>query len=100
MIWENVQRVVMRAGLAIGGPVRSGHTPKATEISAHTFRHTSATMMARNGVPLWVIAKILGNTTAMIEKVYAKWQPQGMRQAVDMISSLEPAEWSMMRRRR
>ena len=29
-------------------------------------------MMARNGVPLWVIAKILGNTTAMIEKVYAE----------------------------
>ena len=32
VIWENVQRVVMRAGLAIGGLVRSGHTPKATGI--------------------------------------------------------------------
>lgn len=95
-VWASVQIVVERSGLV---PARTevretGMKPKATGISPHTFRHTAATQMARRGVPLYDIAGVLGNTLAMVEKVYAKHCPGRLRAAVNSISSgvLEPAE--------
>lgn len=63
-------------------------------VSPHVLRHTAATQMARRGVPLWIIAKVLGNTLAMVEKVYAKHSPEDLRTAVGLISGgvLEAAE--------
>ena len=63
-------------------------------VSPHVLRHTAATHMARRGVPLWKIAKVLGNTTAMVEQVYAKHCPDDLREAVNTISGgfLEAAE--------
>lgn len=57
-----------------------------TGVSPHVLRHTAATHMARRGVPLWIIAKILGNTVAMVERVYAKHAPEDLRDAVNLIS--------------
>lgn len=67
-----VERAAKRAGL-------KGVTP-------HVLRHTAATHMARQGIPLWIIAKILGNTLAMVERVYAKHAPDDLRKAVDTIT--------------
>lgn len=80
-MWPTIQRIAVEAGLAEG----SGKI-KATGISPHTIRHTAATYMARNGVPLWKIAKILGNSLAMVEKVYAKWSPDDPDGTVNLIS--------------
>jgi len=94
-IWSTVQVIALKAGLADPQPKRkAGEKPKATGVSPHVLRHTAATHMARKGVPLWVIAKVLGNTLAMVEKVYAKHSPDDLRDAVDLISGgvLEPAE--------
>lgn len=93
-LWPQIQTVVRRAGLAPPQPRGTGEAPKRTGISPHTFRHTAATHMARRGVPLYDIAGILGNTLAMVEKVYAKHCPGRLRAAVDAISSgvLAPAE--------
>ena len=79
-IAKTIKRVAIEAGVA--------------GVSPHVLRHTAATHMARNGVPLWMIAGILGNSIAMIEKVYAKHCPDGLRDAVNLISggALEPAE--------
>lgn len=55
-------------------------------VSPHVLRHTAATHMARNGVPLWVVAGILGNSMQMVEKVYAKHSPDGLRGGVELIS--------------
>ncbi|SFI05048.1 tyrosine-type recombinase/integrase [Methylobacterium brachiatum] len=52
----------------------------------HIFRHTSATWMARRGVPLWKIAGILGNSVQVVERVYAKHSPDGLADAVEAIS--------------
>lgn len=94
-IWAPLQHVVIRSG--ISGPrekVPAGTKPKSTGVSPHVLRHTAATHMARRGVPLWIIAKVLGNTIAMVEKVYAKHSPDDLRAAVETISggSLEAAE--------
>lgn len=67
-----VERAALKAGL-------KGVTP-------HVLRHTAATHMARKGIPLWIIAKILGNTLAMVERTYAKHAPDDLRQAVDTIT--------------
>ena len=84
-VWETIQRVVVAAGLA-DAPER-GERIAATGISAHTLRHTAATWMARRGVPLWKIAKTLGNTTQSVERVYAKWAPEDPAGTVDLISN-------------
>ncbi|MCY0148352.1 site-specific integrase [Hoeflea sp. G2-23] len=86
-VWAPIQRVVIEAGLA-GKQQKPapGTKPKSTGISPHVLRHTAATHMARRGVPLWVIAKVLGNSIRMVEKVYAKHCPDDLREAVDLIS--------------
>lgn len=70
--YRAVKRIAKRAGVA-------GVTP-------HVLRHTAATHMARRGVPLWIVAKVLGNSILMVEKVYAKHAPDDLRAAVNMIS--------------
>lgn len=90
--WAAVQMVAIEA---FGGvKPKRGEKPKATGISPHVFRHTAATHMARRGVPLWTIAQILGNSAAVVEKVYAKWSPADAARTVDLISNgkLEAAE--------
>lgn len=86
-VWATVQSIAMRAGLAPMQKVASGTKPKATGVSPHVLRHTAATHMARRGVPLYVIAGVLGNTLAMIERVYAKHCRHTLRTAVDCIST-------------
>lgn len=71
-VWRTVAGIAERAGIP--------------DVSPHVLRHTAATHMARRGVPLWTIAKVLGNSLAMVEKVYAKWQPDAGRSAVNAIS--------------
>lgn len=94
-VWATIQYIVIKAGVGRKQKkVPAAAKPKSTGISPHVLRHTAATHMARRGVPLWKIAKILGNTMAMVEKVYAKHCPDDLREAVDMISNgaLEAAE--------
>ena len=64
------------------------------DVSPHVLRHTAATHMARRGVSLWKIAGVLGNSVAVVERVYAKHCPDGLADAVELISGglLEPAE--------
>ena len=94
-VWAVVQLIAIEAGFGGGQkkPPR-GEKPKSTGISPHVLRHTAATHMARRGVPLWIIAKILGNSVRMVEKVYAKHAPDDLRDAVNLISNgqLEAAE--------
>jgi integrase len=56
------------------------------EVTPNVLRHTAATHMARRGVPLFLIAKVLGNSLAMEERVYAHHCPDDLRIAVDKIS--------------
>lgn len=71
-VYHAVVRIAKRAGI-------EGVTP-------HVLRHTAATHMARRGVSLWIVAKVLGNSLRTVEAVYAKHSPEDLRVAVDMIS--------------
>lgn len=85
-VWAAVQSVARKAGLAPAVKRATGQAATATGISPHVMRHTAATHMARRGVPLFIVAKILGDTIATVEKTYAKHAPDDLRAAVDMIS--------------
>ncbi|MDK4730511.1 tyrosine-type recombinase/integrase [Rhizobium phaseoli] len=95
-IWASIQIAVERSGIIPARVVnrKAGEKPKSTGVSPHTLRHTAATHMARRGVPLYDIAGVLGNSLAMVEKVYAKHCPDRLRAAVNSISAgvLEAAE--------
>lgn len=84
-VWATIQSIAITAGFK-GRRGRNGTKPTATGISPHVLRHTAATHMARNGVPLWTVAKILGNTMAVVESTYAKWAPAEPERNVDLIS--------------
>ncbi|GLQ82612.1 integrase [Mesorhizobium huakuii] len=87
-IWPGLQRVAIDAALVDeSNRSKKRRNPKATGVSANVFRHTAATIMARHGAPIFKIAKILGNSPRMIERVYAKHQPEDLREAVNLISN-------------
>jgi integrase len=85
-IWTTLQHITIEAGLAPKQVLRSGKKPTATGISPHVLRHTAATHMARRGVSLFHIAKILGNSVSITERVYAKYAASDLQYAVDRIS--------------
>jgi integrase len=47
----------------------------------NTLRHTAATWMSIAGVPMREIARVLGDSEATTEKVYAKYSPNYLRSA-------------------
>lgn len=87
-VWKSIQLAAIHAGFG-RQKVRRGAKPRGTGISPHTLRHTAATMMARRGVPLWIIAKCLGNSVEMIERVYGHWAPAASEVSTDLISGGE-----------
>lgn len=92
-VWLAIQKIVVEAGLGEDRKSKRGR-PMATGISPHVFRHTAATHMVRRGVPLYIVAAILGNSVKMIAEVYGHHAKEDLQAAVDMISGdkLEAAE--------
>lgn len=60
----------------------AGKRCKMLWVSPHVFRHTSASLMAADGVPIGMIAQILGHTDSRItERTYARFSPNYMKEA-------------------
>jgi len=53
--------------------------------SPHVLRHTAATWLVMDGVPLREVARLLGNSEAMVEKVYGKHSPDYLKRAVNSL---------------
>lgn len=68
-IFEALEAIARRAGI-------EGVTP-------HVMRHTWATHASMNGVPLEEIARVLGDSIVMVERVYAKYQPGYLKGAIE-----------------
>lgn len=67
--WDNVMK---KAGL---------------DITPHILRHTVATQLAQKNVPMPQISRLLGHkSTAITERVYAKYSPEFCRQAVSHLN--------------
>lgn len=59
---------------------------KLERVTPHILRHTAATWMVQRNVPTPMIAAWLGNTEAMIEKVYGHHSPEWLQQAAAALS--------------
>jgi integrase len=67
-IKKGFQRAAKRAGMP--------------EVTPHVLRHSVATWLAGDGVPLAQIAAMLGNSEKMVERVYAKYTPGYLSKAM------------------
>lgn len=62
-------------------------------VSPHTLRHTAGTIMARGGIDMFLIGKMLGQTIARTTELYAHHHPdwlQGASNALDRATTLRP----------
>lgn len=59
---------------------------KLPGVTPHVLRHTAATWMVQGGVPLEMVARYLGNTKEMVERVYGHHSPEFLRRAAEALS--------------
>ncbi len=67
---------------------RVGVRAKLKWVTPHVLRHTGATLLAKQGVPMWEIAGIMGDRLATVEKHYAKHHPDYLKNAVNALDNL------------
>lgn len=60
--------------------------------TAHVLRHTWASLAAQDGVPLFHIAKMLGDTLSTVERTYAHLQPAHLHDVVNRRWNEPPAK--------
>lgn len=61
------------------------------DVTPHILRHSGATWMAIAGVPLSEIARMLGDSEATVQNVYAKWTPEYLKSAASALQLNPPA---------
>lgn len=54
--------------------------------SAHVLRHTAATWLVMDGVPLAEVARLLGDSEKTVETVYGKHSPDYLKRAVNALN--------------
>jgi integrase len=57
------------------------------DVTPHTLRHTCATQMARAGVPMFVIAQVLGDDISTVTRNYLHHDPEHLKQYLDYARS-------------
>jgi integrase len=55
------------------------------DVRPHTLRHTAGTLMAKEGVELFKISKMLGHSMAKTTELYAHHRPEWLREAADVL---------------
>jgi integrase len=73
-------QIVERAGLLYG-------QRHSTGVTFHTLRHTFASHAVMNGVDLYTVAKLLGDSVKTVEEVYADLSPDHKREAVRKLAA-------------
>lgn len=58
--------------------------------SPHVLRHTAATWLVMDGVPLAEVARLLGDSERTVETVYGKHAPDYLRRAVNSLRLIKP----------
>lgn len=83
-------RVVIRTGLSAALRAEEAKAipeEKRDGLTFHGLRHSAASIMAAQGVPLLDIARILGHSTLAVTMLYARFQPESGRAAADKLGA-------------
>lgn len=64
---------------------------KLTDVSPHTLRHSRATHLLQKGVSMWFVANLLGDTVATVQKTYAHYCPDFLRDVLSAPPVAEPS---------
>ena len=78
---EHATAMARDAAIASGKPV--GRAPNFTGLRLHDLRHSFASIAVSNGVPLFVIGKVLGHKQASTTEIYAHLHDDPLRTATD-----------------
>jgi integrase len=79
--WAGQRVKSIKKGLA-----NAGARAKLPWVTAHVFRHSTASILAESGVSMGEIAAMLGHSnTRMVESVYAKFSPTYLRKAAESL---------------
>lgn len=70
---HSFRRIVENAGLEAFGENR---------VTPHTMRHTYASHLVMNGVPLYTVSKLLGHSSVTVTEIYAHLAPEYMSSKV------------------
>jgi integrase len=58
---------------------------KRDRVTFHCLRHTAASLMVAEGVPLFDVAKILGHSTLAVTMRYAHFAPEAGRAGIEKL---------------
>ncbi len=85
---QDVQKVLEHCGFVTRGDVedKGQRTRKANIYGYHSFRHSFATFAANAGVPIAILAHILGDNIRTLEKYYIKVSDDAKQAAVNALS--------------
>ncbi|GAB6035724.1 hypothetical protein JCM15519_02830 [Fundidesulfovibrio butyratiphilus] len=67
--------------------LNDGITDPRQKVVFHTLRHTCASWMVQNGVPLFTVGKILGHKTMTMTERYSHLAPDTLRAAIDTLEN-------------
>lgn len=56
------------------------------KVTAHTLRHTFASHLVMEGIPLYTVAQLLGHSDSRVTEIYAHLAPDHMKEAVNAIN--------------
>ncbi len=62
------------------------------ELTPHSLRHTAASWMVMQGVPLFTVARALGHSDVRMTAKYAHLAPEHLRDAVEAVAAMEKSE--------
>ncbi len=62
------------------------------KISWHTLRHTTASHLVAEGVPMNVVKELLGHSSILMTSKYAHLAPSAMKDVVELFSGIEKRE--------
>lgn len=80
---ETFNRVVAALGF------NEGVEDRRQKVVFHTLRHTCASWLVQNGVPLITVGRLLGHSTLAMTERYSHLAPDHFKQAVDTLEAVQ-----------
>lgn len=84
---RDVQRIIKSAGLEVtmDAPEGARRLQRVCLFGSHSFRHTLASFLAARGVPISVLADVIGDNIRTLERYYIHTADKSRREAIEAL---------------